>query len=380
MLYHLKHHFDPAFDFRNLKPVERADGSVDHYNLGYVKNVVPGDLLAEWVPIPPEGMVQEADGRKPVISDDRTFPAGKNVVVDTDDEHRLLAAAKGYPYYDEEGHISVKTLLNVRSDVDFRTGNIHFLGNVVIHGDVRSGFQALGGNMLVRGCVDSALVRAEESLATESGVKGGGQGVLKAGLDMRLPFAENAMLLAGRKIQVETACMHCRIYAGRQVAVRGRLVGGSTWCTSIVYVGESLGGAMATETEVVLGYNAVMVNKAHLLANQVKETRGRLRTYGEYAAKDPELAEEYAPKIAALESRLDKFEDKRRRIWDGITAGENLDSCRLVVPGRVRPGVEISIGPARMSVEDEMYDVCFRLLDGEIVVTSPAMKGNKPNC
>lgn len=380
MLYHLKHHFDPEFDFHNLKPVERPDGSVDHFNLGYVKNVSPGELLAEWVAIPPEGLVQESDGTKPVISADRTFPLGENVAVDPEDKNRLLATAKGYPYYDPDGNISVRTLLNVRSDVDLRTGNIHFLGNVVIHGDVRSGFQVLGGNVLVRGCVDAALLRAEESLVTESGVKGANQAVLKAKLDMRLPFAENAMLLAGRRLQVETACMHCDIYAGRQLSVRGRLVGGTTWCTNIVYVGESLGGAMATETEIVLGYNAVLLNKAHLVENQVGETRQRLKAFREQAEKAEELAEEFRPKIEALEARLAKFEGKRRQIWDGITGAENLDACRVVVPGRVRPGVEICIGPARMAVDDELNDVCFRHVDGEIVVSSPAMKGNRPAC
>ena len=380
MPYLLKHHFDPGFDFHNLKPMERPDGSVDHYNLGYVKNVLPGDLLAEWVEIPPQGLVDQGGGEKPVISADRSFPAGDNVAVDSGDKGRLLAAAKGYPYYDENGNISVKTLLNVRSDVDFHTGNIHFLGNVVIHGDVRSGFQVLGGNVLVRGCVDASLLRAEESLVAESGIKGGGQAVLKAGVDMRLPFAENALLLAGRRMQVETACMHCEIYAGRRLSVRGRLVGGTTWCTDIVYVGESLGGAMATETEIVLGYSAIMVNKAHLVETQIKETMARLKTYREHADKDPELAEEFAPKIASLESRLAKFRDKRRQIWDGITASENLEVCRVVVPGRVRPGVEIFMGPARLAVDDEMHNVCFHYQDGEIVVSSPAMKGNKPNC
>ncbi len=380
MLYHLKHHFDPGFDFQNLRPVERPDGSVDHYNLGYVKNVSPGDLLAEWVGIPPQGLVQESDGEKPVISANRTFPAGENVVVDPQDKGRLLAGARGYPYYDQDNRICVKTLLNVRSDVDLRTGNIHFLGKVVIHGDVRSGFQVLGGNVLVRGCVDAALMRAEESLVTESGVKGGSQAVLKAGLDMRLPFAENAMLLAGRKLQVETACMHCDIYAGRQLSVRGRLVGGTTWCTNTVYVGESLGGAMATETEIVLGYNALLVNKAHLVEGQIRETTVKLKACREQAAQDPELAEEFAPKIEALETRLAKFWAKLRQIWDSITAGENLDACRVVVPGRVRPGVEIYIGTARMAVDDEMNNVCFRYEDGEIVASSPAMKGKKPRC
>ncbi len=379
MPYHLKHHFEPGFDFKHLKPVERADGSVDHYNLGYVQNVSPGDLLAQWVPLPPEGLVEQAGEQKPVVSAERTFPAGENVAVDPGDPGRLLATAKGYPYYDEQGRISVKTLLNVRSDVDFHTGNIHFLGNVVIHGDVRSGFQVLGGNVLVRGCVDGALVRAQESLATESGVKGANQAVLKAGLDMRLPFSENAVLLAGRRIQVETACMHCQIYAGRQVAVRGRLIGGSTWCTDTVFVGESLGGAMATETEIVLGYDATMVNKAHLVETQIRETMVRLRECRESAAKGPELEEEFAPRIASLEDRLEKFEARRRAIWDGITAAEHLEACRVVVPGRVRPGVEISIGPARYVVDDDMRDICFRYLDGEVVVSSPAMKGAKPN-
>lgn len=40
MPHYLKHHFDPEFDFRNLRPGELRDGSVDHRNMGYVRNVL----------------------------------------------------------------------------------------------------------------------------------------------------------------------------------------------------------------------------------------------------------------------------------------------------------------------------------------------------
>lgn len=44
----LKHFFNPDFDYQNLKPVEKTDGSVDYYNMGYVQSVITGQVLAQW--------------------------------------------------------------------------------------------------------------------------------------------------------------------------------------------------------------------------------------------------------------------------------------------------------------------------------------------
>jgi hypothetical protein len=370
MPYFLKHCFDPDFDYQNLKPKERDDGRVDHYNMGYVQNVARGQELARWV----DSEMDAGQGGVNLAFEEKIFPAGANTMVDPDDPDRLLASAPGYVYYDENGKISVKKTLNVRRDVDFHTGNIQFLGNVIVHGGVRSGFQLQGLNLMVKDTVDAALLRAEASIVAEAGIKGGGKGVVKAGGNLRTPFAENAMLLAGGRMLIDGACMHCDLFAGEQLAVKGRLAGGTAVSSRLIYVGEKLGGGLGAETSLVLGYDAMLLNKSQLVEARIKICLERLEEHKALLAKHADLHDELAPRVAAEKERLDKLREVREGIWRRIRAMRDLHKCRVVVPGKVLPGVVVSIGEATLTVDDYLEDVCFIYRDLEVVVQSPAMK------
>lgn len=369
MPYYLKHHFDPDFDYRNLKPREQSDGKVDHYNLGYVQNVAQGQVLAQWVESP-----DEADGNGSALAfEDKVFPAGKNTLPDPDDGDRLVAAVPGYVFYDE-GKITVKRTLNVRRDVDFHTGNIQFLGNVIVHGGVRSGFQVQALNVMVKDTVEAALVRAEQSVVAEAGIKGGSKGVVKASKNLRSTYSENAMLLAGGRILIDVACMHCEVYAGEQLAVKGRLAGGTAVCSRLVFVGERLGAGLGTDTTLILGYDAILLNKTKLVEDRIKISKERLKEKEALLAKHKDLADELAAPVKRERERLQKLTDRHQQLWSRIHSLGNLESCKVIAPGQVLPGVEICIGPATMVVQEPLEDVCFSYRDREIIINSPAMK------
>ncbi|MBU1003578.1 MAG: FapA family protein [Proteobacteria bacterium] len=369
MAYYLKHFFDPDFNHQRLKPRESADGRVDHYNLGYVQNVAKGQVLAQWV-----DSVEQAGGNGNQLAyEDRVFPAGKNTLVDPEDSSRLLAAVPGYVFY-QEGLINVKRTLNVPRDVDFHTGNIKFSGNVIIHGGVRSGFQVQGLNIMIKDTVEAALIRADESIVAEAGIKGGGKGVVKASGNLRASYAENAMLLAGGRTLIDVACMHCEVFSGEQLAVKGRLAGGMAVSSRLIFVGEQLGGALGTETTLILGYDAMLLNKSQLVEARIKVSKDRLKEREALLAKHKDLGDELMAGIVAERERLETLLRQHRKIWSRISSLEDVDACRVVVPGKVLPGVEVCIGEACLTVNEYLEDVCFTYKDYEIVITSPAMK------
>lgn len=368
MPYYLKHHFNPEFDYTNLKPREVEGGSVDYYNMGYVQNVEPGQVLAEWVDDP-----LEAEEYGATVYEEKEFPAGRNTRIDPSNPDRLIADAYGYVFY-EEGKICIKKTLNVRRDVDFHTGNISFVGDVVVHGDIKSGFQVQGHNVMTKGTIDAASVRAKHSFVSTSGIKGGGKAVVRSGGSMRVAFVEKAMLLAGGRMLIDGACMHSNIYAGDQLAVKGRLAGGCAVCSRLVYVGETLGGGMNAETVIILGYNAVLMNKSHLVEAKIKELRNSIEEQRRLLLKDNISSEGIRSIIAKDEEKLALYKRRHDEIWSQMRALEDLETCKVVVPGKVRPGVEICIGEASLVVDEYLEDVCFTYKDHEIVVSSPAMK------
>ena len=55
MPWYLRHFFDPDFDHTALKPRPLARGRCDMRNLGYARNVLPGQVLAELTPLASAG-------------------------------------------------------------------------------------------------------------------------------------------------------------------------------------------------------------------------------------------------------------------------------------------------------------------------------------
>ncbi len=96
------------------------------------------------------------------------------MAINPQNKNQIIATANGYVFY-FEGKIAVKTVLNVRRDVDFHTRNVYFVGDLIVHGTVRSGFEVKGHNVRIKGKVEAAKVYAGGSILIEGGIKGGGE-------------------------------------------------------------------------------------------------------------------------------------------------------------------------------------------------------------
>lgn len=370
MAYFLKHYFDPEFDHTHLAPKERDDGSVDHQDLGYVQNVVATQVLAEWIEIP-SGDVGEYD-RKYLANEPREV-CGEACKLNPENPSQIIAEQNGYVFY-RAGLIVVRSLLNVRRDVDYHTGNIAFVGDVEVHGSVLSDFRIRARNIRVKDTVGGSRLNAMDSINCEGGVKGAGSALIRAGKTIKASFCENATLVAKDNVVVDGACMHSTIFAGHKYASKGRFTGGAIYCYEFAFIGGQLGGGMGAETSVMAGYDPVLLFADQLLNEQlygVKEEINELRLgFGKAA----DLDEELTGKISVLEKRRSLLYARKSRVWDKISASKVLESCRIMVKGKITPGVEISIGPAWYRVDDFMEDVYFYLEDMEIKVGSPALK------
>ncbi len=368
MSYRLKLSFDPDFDYTKLQPRHKADGGVDHFDLGYVQCVRKGTVLASW-----EDCGNGAPGchGHELVLDEKIIPAGPNCRVDPERPDHLMAAADGYVLY-RDGQIAVKTLLNVRRDVDFHTGNIRFPGDVVFSSDVRSGFSIAARHIWVKGGVEAARMRAAGSVIVDGGVKGGASGQIRAGGGIRVRFCEQCSLRARSGILVRGSSMHSRLYAGRTLAVTERFVGGSAISRDLVYVREQLGGGLSTETEVVVGYEPALLLRDDLLVDKMRRLRDELATLERVVRRGgalPELRE----KLKGLSRSIGRLKRRRAAMWESHRFMENFEKCRVLVPGAVRPGVDIHIGPAYLRVRDFLENVHFYFKDGEVCVGSPAL-------
>ncbi|HDQ41748.1 MAG TPA: DUF342 domain-containing protein [Desulfonatronum sp.] len=368
MAFFLKHHFDPDFNHLDIKAKVGQGDRVDHLNRDYVHNVVAGEVLAEWIEVPEE-MEGAYDPR--FLFDHKTFPIGPNCLVDPTNQDRFLAGVNGYVYYDLDRKIAVKTLLNIRCDVDYATGNISFVGDIVVHGAIRSGFSVKGRNILVNGPVEGAAVEASGAMQIDAGVRGDNRAEIRANGSIKLKFCENALVSAGKNVFVQGSAMHCKIYAGNALAVGEKLIGGQVVCRRMVHVGEQLGGGLSTVTNIVLGYDPFLLHKMSEIEGRIEALqRERPRMAAQAAKKLPNADQRFKD----LEHEVDLFQ-KQLTILSGKLAAEDVSTCAVVAPGEVRPGVEVSIGQLFHSIADFLRNVRIRCKNNQIAVESPAEPG-----
>ncbi|WP_428563203.1 MAG: DUF342 domain-containing protein [Solidesulfovibrio sp. DCME] len=369
MSYLLKYHFDPDYERRRLRPKSREDGSVDQYDLGYAQNVVAGQLIAEWEELPPD----EPPDDGAVVSDDLAFPHGEGCRVDPSDPKRLLASVNGH-VASVDGIICVRETLSVGRDIDFHTGNIVAVGDVLVGGNVRSGFLVMGRNVTIRGSVEGAKVRAMATISCQAGIQGGGRSTLRAGKSIRAKYCENAVLHAGQNILIDGASMHCRLFATEKLAVKGRLVGGEAYCGEAVYVGEQLGGGGQSQTRLLLGYDPERIHQDQHLKARVREVLLELEACKVDMGRGDARAEACGEELPRLERTLESCKAQLARLWSSPAALRRFSTCRVIVPGSIGANVEIGIGEAILAVPEGTRDVVFRYADGEILMEHPALR------
>ena len=204
----------------DVKPVEARDGHVDYKNVDNIHQVQKGDVLAVKHPAVQGEPGMDIYGRQQPAAPvkDVVFRLGSNTEVSADGLS-LLAATGGYVYH-QGGAIHVGITYTLKGDVDFKTGNLHYQGDIVIQGSVHDGFEVRArGDVTVEGNVDAAeIVSLEGSVTVKSAVFGHGKGSIKAKKGIRLLSAQDISLECEGGIEVETQLLNCRVVAGSLIA------------------------------------------------------------------------------------------------------------------------------------------------------------------
>lgn len=162
--------------------VINEDGSIDFTARGDSPFVKRGQLLAEKKPMQQPKSGVDVFGETLLVGDVDDVPLeGGDGTELSEDGLSLKALITGQPSLDIKGIISVLESFTVNGDVDFKTGNINFNGNVVVKGTVKEGFtveceelianEVNGGTIKIRGDlkVSNGIVNAD--VQTEGGIQ-----------------------------------------------------------------------------------------------------------------------------------------------------------------------------------------------------------------
>ncbi len=314
-MYYLHHYFDPDFSHVKLAPRQGSDGSVDQRYLGYVQNVVAGQVLAELIDLEEFPDVPR-DPR--FIYTAPHLPVGPNTVPHAENPNKIVAAVNGYCFY-HNGLICVKKLLNVRGNVGFGTGNIFFVGDLAVHGDVLTGFALRTSNILVKGHIESAKIKSAGDIVCLSGVKGANpslidpqpeseegpapetplpSSLLDARGNIRLPFCEHVQIRARGNVIIDGHCLHSTLYVGGNLVVKGRLQGGAVHANGIVYVEGQMGSDYSSPTRVLMGYDPFDYLALQKIQTQIRYLEAKVAYFTKQAARNQVMEQEYLPRLA----------------------------------------------------------------------------------
>ena len=173
-------------------------------------------------------------------------------VIEGMNQDELIAMIDGRVSLKNE-EINILPVYEVNGDVDLKSGNIDFLGVVIIKGNVRDGFKVKAeGDVIVEGLVEDATIISGANIFVKNGILGkeGGNGIIRAEGSVNTKFLQNIKVNAKKNIEVLDHILNSDVEAddcilainGKGKIIGGRVVAGIKIARPIV-TGKQIGRA-----------------------------------------------------------------------------------------------------------------------------------------
>ena len=306
---------------------------------------------------------------------DMPTPLGRNVHM-ADDGATLIADINGLVTF-IAGKINVEEIFTVPGDVDLKTGNVMFLGTVIVQGNVEDGFSVkASGNIEVRGSVGKCEIIAEGDIIIHQGMAGKGGGIMQAGKNIWSKFIENATVEAGENVIVSDGLINTTIVANKKIICQGKraaIVGGKyRACEEInaKTLGSPVGG-----TETTSRWATIPRARRRWTTSRPRRCRSSARrrssTRTSRRSTRPKSSARSFPRIRKPSSRIismrrEELVAEVRGLAKEIEAIQAYlnglkTKGRISASGRVYPGVKLVIKDVQEDVKNEQKAITFYL-------------------
>jgi len=362
----------------NGRPSEIADGSVDFKNLKLFTIVQEGDILAEKVPatlsIPGIDVLGNAISGK--TGKDMPILAGKNVQVVNG--NTLVAMIAGQLLI-ANNKINVVPVMEFKEDIDVSTGNIEFLGDVIVRGSVQPGFAIKAdGNVEIFGTISGGTVEGR-NVIIKMGIQGMHRGYVKAKENVVAKFIENATVHAGTDIMVSDVVLNSRISAGKKIQVEGRrglIVGGTAMAGEEIRA-KVVGTHMATVTTLGVGVNPMLreeyqhvraeIKRVDINLEKTKKALSILKSMDQSTMSSDKR--EMLLKLTKAQFHLvGQGETMRNRMAVIQEEFAGMLDGRIKIADVIYPGVKVVVGTLVKPIGEILKFTSFYVEDGEIKI------------
>lgn len=361
------------------KPKLNSDGSVDFHRLDNMSKVQKGELLARLTPADRGTPGTDVMGGKimPKRVKNKVLKKTQYTVI-SEDGLELYSAVSGHVTLVED-KVFVSDVYEVAADVDASTGDIDYDGNVLVRGNVRTGYTVHAkGNIIVNGVVEGATLIADGEIILKRGIQGMNRGILQANGNIITKFIENSTVKSGATISTE-AILHSKIEAKNEIIVagkRGLVTGGELKAGSFISL-KIAGSTMGTATLLEVGIDPIVSERYHEVEQKITDIRkeqGQLEQAFQLLKKKVQqgakLPADKIIFIKGIPAKLASYEEEMNQLLDEyLSLKDELDELNrgsIVIQNMVYPGVKLSISNLVYYVRKEEHHIKFYKSDGEI--------------
>lgn len=349
-------------------PTVSESGKINYMELNLIQNINAGDVICRIVP-PGEGEpgtavsgqeIPQKPGKPAVI------PQGRNTKLSADGD-TLLATLAGRVEFRGNSY-QVQPVFEVKGNVDYSTGNINFLGDVDIKGDICSGFNVKAvGNITVGGVVESCRVEAGGDIKIQKGVKGDNHALIQASRTIQAKYLENCSACAREVLQSE-CIINSNIYSDGAVNVdsgRGVIIGGKIRAANTI-AAKTIGSKAGSRTVIGLGGVPSAEFEHDCLMHEVNELTALFDLLDQQPDSPAKLKALPAVrmKLSVAQGKLEQYEEMLENLEQQKYT--QTHSGQRVVCEVAHSGTEITIGAASLAVQRDIRYCTAVLVDGEI--------------
>lgn len=356
---------------KDYQPEYNEEGTVDYKNVSYFQLAKKDQVLCTIIPAEKgtSGINIFAQKITAVDGKDPFLPIGKNTTL-SEDENEIIAQKDGLIKY-EGNRIDISEMLHLRTNVDILSGNIDFTGDVTIDGDVCSGFCVkASGNIIIKGVVEDADVKAKGSIHIVKGINGIGKDLISAGGDLTCKYIENAVVSVDGSIHTDYI-IDSRVLCNGNIELNGNqevLFGGEIRLKGDLKVRE-LGNQGERPTRIeVMGIQVIDRDKIKALKLEKDHSAQTVKLLVENAGNivkvidRGQVSSAMAGQLKQLLQQVSLLEKKLAWIDAEIGRAENSESILfggiITCKRKMFPGVKVYFGEQRFKSEDHELGYC----------------------
>ncbi|MDD5790193.1 MAG: FapA family protein [Spirochaetia bacterium] len=366
-------------DRSKMRAKEAANGQVDFKELNLIQNVVEGQPLAQKM-LPERGKsgktlfgrYLEAKNGK-----DINLPLGKNVTLDSDGR-TILAACNGQVLLIND-KINVEPIMEI-DGVNIKSGNITFLGTVIVNGNVEDGYNVkASGNIEVNGEVGASTLESDGDIIVSHGIVGRDECKILCGGSLWAKFIQNSRVEVEENVIVQDSIMNCEVSAQHRIILQGKraqITGGHLFATETVLAKNigSAGGGTETVIEVGIDPRAKhrledlreMQEKALKELDELELNIQTLENTKKVRRVLPAEKEESLKRFNLRKNELSRENDEFNKEIEEILAHlrELKNIGKVYVSGTVYAGVKIFVRDEKDEVRANVKSVTFYYDEG----------------